>query len=270
MFYQYKKDEMIQITETNFQKIKNSFDKNIQKNLQNHYIEVANKFITNDMLKAIANNDKAKLLSFSNDSYNVLRVEDAYLQQFTFYKDDGSPLLRVYNKEPFGDDISKMGMLSNDIQKKQTILCGFDIDLHGFSYKIFIPLFYQEKYIGRFELGISPKKIINLVTFFNQIDALIQVNTDSLTNKNNSIIYSKIIDSDMLRHTPNISSLPKQLNITYQEKTISISSFAINDYNNKSIGKFVFFQDLTNVQDKYSSLVQHMFLIFFTRAPNAS
>lgn len=248
--------------QSNFLKIKNSFDKNVERNLQNHYIDVANKFITYKMIQALAHNEKEKLLSLSKESYNQLRLEDIYLEQFTFHKQDGTAFLRLHNVQLCDDKISQVSVMAKDIHKKQTIISGFEVTHKSFIYKVFIPLFYKNNYIGGFELGISPKKIVDTVIFFNKIDALIQLHSNTLLCENNSLFYTKIGDKKILSHIPEIFSLPQHLHLNYEDKDISISSFDINDYENKPIAKFAFFQDFTADQDIYSQLIQNIFLIF--------
>jgi diguanylate cyclase (GGDEF)-like protein/PAS domain S-box-containing protein len=262
VFYQYQTDTIAKVTETEFLKIKNSFEKNTDKYLKEHYIKVANKFITKEMIEAIAKEDRLKLLALSKDSYNQLKLDDPYLEQFHFHKKDGKTLLRLHKIEFFDDDIATLRPMPREVHKTHTILTGFEVGLHAFSYRVFIPLFYKNNYIGAFELGISPKKLVDSVTFFNQIDALILVNTNTLKNKYDTIQYAQIKDSKILRDIPPISSLPKQMEITYKGKDISIFSFDINDFSNKPMAKFVFFQDITIAHSGYESLAQNLFWIF--------
>jgi diguanylate cyclase (GGDEF)-like protein/PAS domain S-box-containing protein len=253
---------MKKLHQTHFSHIKNLFDKNVEKNLENYYIAVATKYITNEMIEAFAKNDKRRLISLTKDSYNQLRLEDSYLEQFTFHKPDGKTFLRVHKVELYDDNISQISNMAKDIHTKQTVISGFEVAFNTFTYKVFIPLFYKDNYIGGFELGISPKKIVDVVTFFSKIDALIQIHSNTLFCENNSIFYAKIADNKILTHIPDICSVPKQIPFTYEDKEISLFSFDINDYNDKPIGKFLFFQDFTQDQDIYSNLVQNIFLIF--------
>lgn len=256
VFYQYQTNAIKKFTETEFLKIKDSFEMNTQKHLKEHYTEIANKFITNEMIEAIARNDRLKLLTLSKDLYNTLKLEDPYLEQLHFHKKDGKTLLRLHKVEFFDDDITSLRPMAREVHEKQTIISGFEVSLDSFSYRIFIPLFYKGTYVGAFELGISPQKLVNIVAFFNKIDALILINT------NYSVEYSRLSDNRILRDIPNISSLPKQSNISYKGNDISIFSFGITDYSNKPVAKFIFLQDLTTEQSSYLNLAQNMFFIF--------
>jgi diguanylate cyclase (GGDEF)-like protein/PAS domain S-box-containing protein len=262
LFYQYQTEEIAKVTKTEFLKVKNSFEKNTDKYLKEHYTKVANKFITKEMIEAIAKEDRAKLLVLSKDSYNQLKLDDPYLEQFHFHKKDGKTLLRLHKVEFFDDDIAALRLMPREVHKKQTILTGFEVGLHSFSYRIFIPLFYKNNYIGAFELGVSPKKIVDNVTFFNQIDALIVVNTNTLKNKYDSITYTQIKDSKILRHIPPFSSLPQQMEVEHEGKNISIFSFDINDFSNTPMAKFVFFQDITTEHSGHTYLAQKLFILF--------
>ena len=262
VFYQYKKDELNKITAYQYKKIENSFHRNIERNIQEHYINVAEKFITTQMLEAIAQNDREKLLEFSKDSYNTLKLTDRYLEQFHFHRKDGTTLLRLHRVEFFDDDIAQKRPMARDTHTKKIIHTGFEVGMHGVSYRVFIPLFYKESYLGAFEIGISPSKILDIVTYFNKIDALIRIHNNSLLDTNTPIEYEQVVENNLLRLLPNSSKLPKQFQVAFDGKHISVATLDILDYSQKSIGQFIFFQDLTNEQDNYYNLIQNMLLIF--------
>lgn len=262
LFYQYQSDELEKTNQIHFDKIKDSFEKNIERNFIDTYTIVAKKFITNDMLKAIASNDREKLLTLSKDKYNELKLDDPYLEQFHFHRKDGTTFLRLHKVEFYDDDIAKIRPMVTKVHKQQTIISGFEVGLHGFSYRIFIPLFYQDSYIGAFELGISPKKIIDVVTFFNSVDALLDVYSTKLKSKNNSLLYTNISDSRILRYLPDIATLPLKFDISYEGKNISIFSFDVPDYSGKVVAKFVFFQDLTLQKDNFKTFAKNLFFVF--------
>ena len=147
LFYQYQSDELEKTNQIHFDKIKDSFEKNIERNFIDTYTIVAKKFITNDMLKAIASNDREKLLTLSKDKYNELKLDDPYLEQFHFHRKDGTTFLRLHKVEFYDDDIAKIRPMVKKVHKQQTIISGFEVGLHGFSYRIFVTIQHPQSTI---------------------------------------------------------------------------------------------------------------------------
>ena len=262
-FYSYKNQEIYQYKEKQYQKIVHSYEMNLEKNLKTHYAKIAEDFVNDEVLVAIKNDDRAKLIELVKKDYIRLKSSDGYLEQFHFHRKDGTTLLRLHKIDFFDDDIAKKRAMLAKIHNEQQLLAGFELGIHGLSYRVIVPLFYDESYIGAFEIGISPQKVLDVVTYFNQIDGFIEISNNSLLSTNQTTQYTNLKDSRIIRYLPKAKELTWQQEIQFGEQHLSVLSVEMKDFVGKPFGKFVFFEDIEEENAKYDALITNLLWIFF-------
>ena len=259
VFYGFQQDRLDNIKSQNYDKITNSFILNTQKHLQEHYLELATQFITEEMIQAVHQNNRQELINLTYKNYMELVQQDPYITMAHFHSADGKSLLRLHNINKFGDNISDSRSMIQKIHTEQKTISGFELGESGFSYRNVIPLFYQNQYVGAFEIGISPKKVLDFVSHFNKIDGVIKFNNDKDIIKYENIKHKSIF----LKLFP-ITNINQEQNIVINEKNeyFAVYSYDIMDINGVFIGEFIFFQDLKIYYTQFRAAISKMIFVF--------
>jgi len=255
---------MEEFKKINYEKTKNSYLKNIEIHLKQHYQKAVKEFINEDMTKALYLRDRELLLRLSEKKYETLLAGDAYVKQVHFHQNNGVTLLRLHKKDHFGDNIALHREMLKSIHKEQKEISGFELGIHGLSFRIITPIFYENVYIGALEFGISPQKILDLVSYILDIDGILLIKGESLEKK------SKIVEYQSLKNNQ-IPDLPlidknyeeiKTQDIYKGENLYSLYSFDIIGYDKQNVGKYIFFTDLSKEYQSYLSYSRDIILYF--------
>ncbi|WP_294878345.1 diguanylate cyclase, partial [Sulfurimonas sp. RIFOXYB12_FULL_35_9] len=148
--------------------------------------------------------------------------------------------------------------------KEQKELFGFELGIHGLSYRVLIPLFYQNNYIGALEFGVSPQKILDIVSYILDIDGMLFLEGESIEKKSNIVQYESAKNKQLLDLMPKEKKYDEIQNqdIYKGNNLYALYSFDIIGYDKKNIGKFVFFSDLSKDYQSYLSYSKKMFFYF--------
>ncbi|MDY0116093.1 MAG: PAS domain S-box protein [Sulfurimonadaceae bacterium] len=256
ILYQFQKDRLQGVKEQLHAKVYNSFHKNLQLHLKEFYSNKLQTFITQDILEAVEKKDREQLYKLAYEPYVKMQKDDMYLKVLQFHQSDGVMLLRMQDRENIEDTIERR--MPHDIHEKQVILSGYELGKSGFFYRIFFPLFLNQKYIGALEIGVSPKKLLDHVTYFNNVDGLIRFN-----DKDEQILFQKITDTTLRENIFKNESLQVSKNIAYDDKLYGVYRFELLSYGGRAIGEFVFFDDLSKIQNEYVKASKFVVLAFF-------
>jgi signal transduction histidine kinase len=253
IFYAFQSDSFEKIKTIKLEKIQDSFEKNIQKHLKEHYEQKIQRYVTTSIVQAIATGDRNALQRLTQEQFLKDTNQDSYLKALHFHKSDGTSFLRLHEPAHYGDAIAKQRPnIAAVHQNKQTIY-GFEHGDANFLYRIVTPLFLQEKYVGSVEMGVSPQKVLDLVTHFNNIDGIIVLSEGGKTK-----IYSKIAD-DALQNAYDLNAENKTVLHVGGER-YHVYKFPITDSQNHVIGEFVFFNQMTRYYDEFDEAMLQMFV----------
>jgi diguanylate cyclase (GGDEF)-like protein/PAS domain S-box-containing protein len=256
LFYQYQYDHLHEVKTQYYAKIQNSFHKNTEIHLKQHYTAVAKSFVTPEIIQAIEGKERETLLALTGQRYKELVTKDPYVTVGHFHLSDGTTLLRLHNPQSYGDPIAAKRLIVATAHHQQSELSGFDYGNSGFSYRVFVPIFKNKTYLGAFEIGVNPKKILDLVTQFNAIQGAI-----SFTYNNHRYQEHRINDQKLLPVLKE-ASFEQYRDYRVDESYYAIYSFNINTFSGESIGSFVFFDDLSEPYRIFIDTTQKMVVIF--------
>ncbi|MDD5051315.1 MAG: ATP-binding protein [Sulfuricurvum sp.] len=257
IFYMFQSNRLEETKAQYYQKIKSSFEKNVELHLKEHYTATAEAFLTDEIIKAVAQKDRKKLITLTQNKYNQLKAEDEYLEIMHFHQSDGISLLRLHDLTRYGDNIAEKRAIISTVHKQHVLLCGFDLGFKGFAYRVVIPLFYKKKYVGALEIGANPKKILDLVTHFNNIQGIL-----NFDDNHQNFQYKEIKNKNIIDILPKNKVLPPYFEINDHDHYFAVYSFKITSYDLKPRGEFIFFDDLTKENKQYTDAIKNMVITF--------
>ncbi|DAB30629.1 MAG TPA: diguanylate cyclase [Sulfurimonas sp. UBA12504] len=264
LFSSYHTMKLEEFKRMNFEKTKNSYLKNIEIHLKKYYLKIAHEFVDDTILKAVFLKDRDLLLDLTKQKHETLKTVDDYVKQVHFHQSNGVTLLRLHQTDKFGDNIALIRDMPRTIHKEQKELFGFELGIHGLSYRVLIPLFYQNNYIGALEFGVSPQKILDIVSYILDIDGMLFLEGESIEKKSNIVQYESAKNKQLLDLMPKEKKYDEIQNqdIYKGNNLYALYSFDIIGYDKKNIGKFVFFSDLSKDYQSYLSYSKKMFFYF--------
>ncbi|MCT7606652.1 response regulator [Aliarcobacter butzleri] len=260
IFYDFQKQKVNILKDEQILKVDNSFNKNIEKHLKNYYLDIARKIFDSEddyeIKLAIKENDRKKLEEIIAEKYDILVKKDKYITQMNFFSKDKINILRLQKLDLSGEKLRDNRPLLNDAFNTKKVVSGFENGLTGLSYRVIIPLFdNQNDFIGVFEIGISTKKLLDTVTFFNNIEGVFY------NNYSKDFLTSKAIDSKFLEYLEKFKYEDKNQDIEFDNKHLNLQFFNIFSNDGKNLGNFIFFHDLTKYYDDFYHVVKSLILI---------
>ena len=264
LFSSYHTIKLEEFKKINFEKTKNSYLKNIEIHLKKYYLKTINEFVDDAILEAVFLKDRELLLALTKQKYETLITTDSYIKQVHFHQSDGITLLRLHQSDKFDDNIALLRDMPRTIHKEQKELFGFELGIHGLSYRVLIPLFYQNNYIGALEFGVSPQKILDIVSYILDIDGMLFLKGESLEKKSSIVQYKSAKNKQLLDLLPESKKYEEILNqdIYKDDKLYALYSFNIVGYDKNNVGKFVFFSDLSKDYQSYLSYSKKIIFYF--------
>ena len=254
--YVMQQHRLEEINQIYYEKIKSSYHKNIDQHFKEHYIFTVKKLLVGEVIAAVKEQDREKVAQLIQKKFVSIREEDPYVKQLHFHLADGTTLYRAHLPHLYGDNIRSLRPMAQAAHTKKEIVTGFEGGKNGLSYRVFVPIFDQSEYLGALEIGISPKKLLEMMTYFNNIDAMIHLKKSDLQKDGKDTTLTKIKDEAMV-HDFSLN-FEKECSLDYKENRFVANKIAMNDFSGKQIGEFIFFNNITR---EYNYLFGELFLL---------
>jgi hypothetical protein len=217
-----------------------------------------------DVKKAFAQRDRKKLFRLVEQTYKKYKSEDSFLKIMTFRLVDGSTFLRVHKPQMYGDKLNKNRTIILDVARLKTRLFGFEIGKLKMSYRIVTPIFYNKKYVGLVEVGISTNKftkgISELYNIKNALvvktkDTKISLSKGNYTQEGNfSLVTGEPMFKDIFKESYTQFKNEKSFEYTQIGKDkhyLVVNNLHLLNQNNKIVAKILLAYDMTSFQESY-------------------
>lgn len=115
------------------------------------------------VIEAFAKRDRAALQKAAADFYNVLKKENPYFRTMMFTLPDSTAFLRMHIPDFYGDDLSDVRPILQQVHITQKQASGYDIGRSGLYFRVVQPMFHQGEYIGCIGFGIQHEQLLELL-----------------------------------------------------------------------------------------------------------
>ena len=226
------------------------------------------------IIEAFATRNRKLLYELTSPQYNSYCCENEYLGIMHFHLPDGTTFLRVHKPDFFGDDLKDIRPMINAVNLNHEPLSGFEVGRYGPFYRIVQPIFSDNNtYVGALEFGISAYQIIDILESGTEIQSAVFFDErvwQKITRQQESPV-AKIGKFIMTSHNRSLSDLlPKSFQfekdnhplVTIDNLTYIVHSHPIfNDFQGKSIGGLVLFQDITKIVEQRKSFISQIIIL---------
>ena len=195
-------------------------------------------FNTIDVKEAIRSRDRSLLYKLSNDTYIKLQKENPNLSIMNFYLPDSTLLLKM--NQPRESYMYESRFLVDKMHTVKEVSFGFDKDKDGLAYRVMLPMFYSQEYIGVLEIGIKIDYILEDMDYYANVKGAIF--------EKNKLLYKTMQDSEVIEKIANLDETIQ----TKRGDIYSLYSFVIKNNEKISIADIHLFKNITKEVKKFN------------------
>lgn len=272
--YQDQKNKLEDIKSIFSKNINNSYSKNIEKFEKFYHRRALANINSQGVIEAFKNRDREKLFELSKGRWETLKNENKHLTVMHFHLPDGTSFLRMHEPNKYGDNLSTLRAMVNIVHKNQKVIAGFEVGVNNnLAYRIFVPIFDKNIYIGALEFGFTPDYILNEMFYYNNIEGAFFVKTklskpnanQNLTTKDYTLQYDTVNNHNLLEAINKSDiSFGDSDQIDFENKIYNIYNFDIKDIQNNIVAKALFFEDITKIELDYEKALQKLLIWFLS------
>lgn len=210
---------------------------------------------SHDVIKAVKENDRETLYRLILPNYKQLVEENPHLIIMQFHAANGNSILRVHLKDQFGDNIAARRPMLREIHKNHKMVTGFEGGFGGMAFRVIMPIFDQDTYIGAVEFGIHSEYFVEKIKQMTGSTCMLMVHEKYLGAADKTLYtegvgvyrYTAITDEQKkymaLFMKANAQMKPK--NIRVHEKDYEINPLYLDDSQGNNVGVIVCTNDVT-------------------------
>ena len=256
--YQIKRAEINRTTKQTHQNLQNiiaTIENNIQKILSNRLHTLTSL----DMFTTTQEDLIAKSTSHKNQNFEKIKFHFEHIQKqipefrtLHIIDKDGYSYMRIHDKKLHSDKIAAQRISLNSAIKEPKLRTYYEDGLYGINYRISLPLFKNQEFIGLIEAGVNPKILLH------KIASLLGHQSYLLTKEKGSQNFTA--DSDV---APELAQLlwSKEQKISYKDKTYIRHEHPIYDFSNQLVLKVITLEDITSIEEEFISSLLTSFAV---------
>lgn len=260
VFYWHQNQKLQDAEEAYLRTVNSTFTKILQK--QNKFYEARSRAnISSDGVKeAIGRKDRKGLQDLSKGRWKTLKSSNEFLSMMNFYLSDGTVLLRMHQPERFDDNVAAARPIINSAITTQKALHGFELEMDHLAYRSISPIFDQNRYIGSLEFTSRPDEIFSDMEYISGLKGALFIKTPSEIKSSVYTMGGYALQYNALGDTALLDKL-KQSGYRFElfrhcklgDKMYAVYSFDMADFEEKSVGKAVFFNDITHIENDFTN-----------------
>jgi len=247
--------------------------KTILKDYENFYQNRLRGIVTSPgVVEALKDNDREKLYFLIQSRWNILKKENIDLSVLHFHKPDGRSFLRMHKPESFGDDISEKRAMCAYIHKNQKPISAFEAGINLLGYRVMIPIFSENIYIGAVEIGTKPHFVLNQMSELYGIFGAVFAEEANIYNKEHVdetkiIINNYRLDSNSFEHKEIIASFPEDykldtdIRLSVDDTVYDSYLLEHKDFKGVISAKTLIFNDITSLESNFKEAI--LKIVFF-------
>lgn len=267
--YINQKDKLENTQNSFHENMHESYKKILAKHKEFYYNRTIANINSSGVRETFAAHNRVKLYDLTLGRWKTLQKENPYLKIMHFHLSDGTSFLRMHQPDHYGDRIADVRPMIAKVHHSKSVVSGFEIGQDGLAFRLVIPIFDHENYIGALEFGSNPEQILREMQYFYELKgALFIKNTRSTCYRNNLSIQDYRLQSNTLRDTSILKYL-KKINydftitktINYNHKIYNVYAFDLYDFSGKVSGKAIFLQDITALHKEFQQTILKLCLL---------
>lgn len=242
-------------SERSSENVKMAFDSMVR-DTEHFYIFRAYANIRSEgVLEAIKKRDTETLYRLTLPRYKTLHEENPSLIIMQFHAPDGRSILRMHRKEQFGDYIAMRRPMLRAVHSTHKMVSGFEGGIGGIAFRIVVPVFEKEAYVGALEFGIDTAFFVDKIKQITGSESILLIHENVLGAADTSQYsegireyrYASITEGQKAYMRAFIDKNPmmESKNIHINDKDYEINPLYLYDSEGKKIGAIICINDVT-------------------------
>lgn len=253
-------------TQRSSESVKMAFDSMIR-DTEHFYVFRAYANIRSEgVIEAVKKHDTQTLYRLTLPRYKTLSEENPSLSIMQFHAADGTSIVRMHLKEQFGDNIALSRPMIRNVHQNHKMLTGFEGGIAGMAYRVVMPIFEDDLYIGALEFGIDTSYFVDKIKQMTGSESILLVHnhvlgatdTSSYPEVAGTYRYSTLSEEQknyldaFIDHNPSMQSR----NIRIDGKDYEMNPLILVDSEGSTIGMILSINDVTG---GYQNIVETVF-----------
>lgn len=246
-----------------------SYKKILAKHKEFYYNRTIANINSNGVRETFTAHDKEKLYDLTKGRWKTLQKENPYLKIMHFHLPDGTSFLRMHEPDHYGDRIAEIRPMIAKVHQAKMVTSGFELGQAGLTFRLVVPIFDQENYIGALEFGSNPEQILREMRYFYGLEGTLFINNPQSTCcQNNISIHGYHLQSNTIRDTSILGYLKKidydfqiTKTINYNDRTFNVYAFDLYDFSGNVSAKALFLQDITALHKEFQQTILELCLL---------
>ena len=229
--------------------------------------------------ESIKSNDRDKIEFVMGRLFKLLKKENKYTKTLHLISNENISIYRAHKPEHYGDDLTNARPIVKYVNDKKRAKYGFEAGLHAITYRVDVPISYEDKHYGVLEYSIDPKLFIDdLSSVSNYIESAILIKKDVYKNiiANKELFNQKMVtlskdyvlldDNDFFKDLK-VDNLSDDNHFEYNNEHYTSFIYNLLTYNGKSEGKILIAINTTADTHRFDSIIKlsliNQFILIF-------
>ncbi|MDD2368362.1 MAG: diguanylate cyclase [Sulfuricurvum sp.] len=252
-------------TEETYRNVRLNYEESIRETVHFYTARANSNINSPGVLDAFVSRDHDRLYQLILPRWKVISKENPSLIVMQFHNADGTSLLRMHQPNVYGDPIASQRPMVAYIHKHHTLVYGFEEGRQGLAFRILVPVFEHEVYVGTVEFGLSTRFIIENIRRHTGYDSFFLVKQNMLGIFSNVDRYLQIGEYKAIDLEPNLIPLVRLYKSKYDylqnsvindtNQTFAITTVQVKNYLNQPIGAIMFIHSAPDFLDHVVQMV---------------
>lgn len=272
-FYHFSQEKKYvnERTERSSVNIKQAFDSIVEDTEHLYHFRTLATLSTAGVIDAVKKQDTQALYKAILPRYNALKNENPHLIIMQFHAPDGRSILRVHMKDKFGDNIAAQRPMLRKVHKERAMVSGFEGGLGGIAFRVIMPIFDEERYIGAVEYGVDVGYFVDRIKRLSGSESIVMIHKGSLGAADRQrysggighYLYSTDLKDKkgLIEHYAfqNAHLEPRRIDI--ESKSYEINPLFLKDSKNRGLGVIIAINDVSGAsQNTMDALIGSVLL----------
>lgn len=174
-------------TQRSSENVKMAFDSMVRDTEHFYVFRAYANLRSEGVLEAIKKHDTQTLYRLSLPRYKTLIEENPSLTIMQFHAADGTSIVRMHLKEQFGDNIAARRPMIRSVHESHKMLTGFEGGVAGMAYRVVMPVFDNDVYVGALEFGIDTSYFVDKIKQMTGSENILLIHKDVLGATDSSL-----------------------------------------------------------------------------------
>lgn len=210
---------------------------------------------------AMEQQDREATYRLAKTKFDILKSKNPHVTHMHFYAPDGTSLVRVHNKDAYGDKISEKRPMVAYAVKNKVSVWGFEEGIYGLVFRVVEPAYNAEgQYIGSLGFGLQPQYFETVIKeLFPDMKVALAISKESLsiykefgqvTSFNDHYVFGE--DIDLLKPYIHNAKFDTQKAVSVAGRNhILIDDIVLNDFAGSPFIKMYLLKDVHELENKF-------------------